>query len=434
MVPRTVLLRLLLLTSALPWPLAADDTSLVISRFQSYLRINTAQPQPNYGEAAEFILAQARSLSLEAQTVEFVSGKPVIILKWAGTDPNLPSVMLYSHTDVVPVEQSKWIHPPFEAHIDGDGRIFARGTQDMKCIGMQHLEAVRRLRRSGFQPVRSVYIVFSPDEEIGGHDGAKKLAESEVFRKMNVGVVVDEGAPSPSENYRLFYGERSPWWLVIKATGAPGDGAKLYDNTAMENLAKSIETISKFRASQFDMEKSGLKGNGEVISVNMVYLKAGTPSPTGFAMNLQPYEAEAGFDIRVPPIADPEALERRIDEEWAPASRNMTYEFKQKVSVYNKHGKPVLTATDSSNPWWALTEAAVREAGGKLGKPEIFPGATDARYFRVLGLPAIGFSPIANTPILFHDHNEYLTKAEYLKGIQVYESIIKTLASYANDS
>ena len=43
-------------------------------------------------------------------------------------------------------------------------------------------------------------------------------------------------------------------------------------------------------------------------------------------MNLQPSVAQAGFDIRVPPTADPESLERRIAEEWAPASRNMTFE------------------------------------------------------------------------------------------------------------
>lgn len=43
-------------------------------------------------------------------------------------------------------------------------------------------------------------------------------------------------------------------------------------------------------------------------------------------MNLQPSEAEAGFDVRMPPIADPESLERRIAEEWAPASRNMTFQ------------------------------------------------------------------------------------------------------------
>lgn len=45
----------------------------------------------------------------------------------------------------------------------------------------------------------------------------------------------------------------------------------------------------------------------------------------GFVMNLQPSEAEAGFDVRVPPTADPESLERRIAEEWAPSSRNMSF-------------------------------------------------------------------------------------------------------------
>lgn len=50
----------------------------------------------------------------------------------------------------------------------------------------------------------------------------------------------------------------------------------------------------------------------------------------GFVMNLQPSEAEAGFDIRVPPTADTESLERRIAEEWAPTWRNMSFT----VSIY----------------------------------------------------------------------------------------------------
>ncbi len=303
----------------------------------------------------------------------------------------------------------------------------------MKCVGMQYLEAARKLKASGFQPKRSVYLVFAADEEIGGHHGAEKLAESEVFRKMNVAIVLDEGLASPNDKYRVFYGERSPWWLVIKATGAPGHGAKLYDKSAMENLLKSIESIRRFRSSQFDLLKAGLKAEGEVISVNMVFLKAGTPSPTGFIMNLQPSEAEAGFDIRVPPTADLESLEKRIAEEWAPASRNMTFEFKQKASLYDGTGRPLITVPDSSNPWWNMLEEAIKKANGKLGKPEIFPAATDARYFRNMGLPAFGFSPMANTPILLHDHNEFLNQAEYLKGIDVYESIIKLYASYASD-
>lgn len=301
----------------------------------------------------------------------------------------------------------------------------------MKCVGMQYLEAIRRLKASGFKPTRTVYLSFVPDEEIGGHDGAEKFAESDIFKALNVGIVLDEGLASPSENYRAFYAERCPWWLIIKATGAPGHGSKLYDNSAMENILKSIESVRRFRASQFDLVKAGLKAEGEVVSVNMAFLKAGTPSPTGFVMNLQPSEAEAGFDIRIPPTADQESLEKRIAEEWAPSSRNMTFRFKQKASVLDNSGRPVLTATDSTNPWWALLEEAVKKADGKLGKPEIFPASTDARYFRLQGLPAIGFSPMANTPILLHDHNEFLNKDEYLKGISIYESIIKSYSSYA---
>lgn len=343
-----------------------------LSRFQFYLRINTAQPNPNYQEAADFLISQAKSLSLQPQILEFVPGKPLVLLKWPGKDPSLPSILLNSHTDVVPSENHKWAHHPFSAQLDpSTANIYARGSQDMKCVGIQYLEAIRKLRDSGFQPLRDVYLSFVPDEEIGGHDGAEKFADSDVFKKMNVGIVLDEGLASPDAHYRVFYAERSPWWLAIKATGAPGHGAKLYDNSAMENLHKSIESIRRFRAAQFDLVKSGSRAEGEVISVNMVFLKAGTPSPTvsykcrlllifyqfcsrcglsagkadifnilichmylilntftcqGFVMNLQPSEAVAGFDIRVPPTADSLSLERRIAEEWAPISRNMTFE------------------------------------------------------------------------------------------------------------
>lgn len=69
--------------------------------------------------------------------------------------------------------------------------------------------------------------------------------------------------------------------------------------------------------------------------------------------------------------------------------------------MLNKFGKPSLTDLDDSNPWWGLLQEAVKGTNGKLARPEIFPASTDARYFRDLGLPAFGFSPV-----LLHDHNE----------------------------
>ncbi|CAL5001248.1 unnamed protein product [Urochloa decumbens] len=391
-----LLLSLALLASVMAASPSSSDAD-AISRFQEYLRIDTAQPAPDYAAAVAFLREQAAAAGLEARTLELVAGKPLLLLRWPGRRPSLPSILLNSHTDVVPSEPHKWDHLPFSAALDeASGRIYARGSQDMKCVGMQYLEAIRRLRSAGFVPDRNIYITFVPDEEIGGHQGAELFVSSKEFKEMNVGLVLDEGLASPQEEYRVFYAERSPWWLTIKAKGAPGHGAKLYDGSAMENLMKSMEAIRRFRTSQFDLVKSGEKAEGDVVSVNFAYLKAGTPTPTGFVMNLQPSEAE----------------------------------FKQKMSVLDNFGKPAITPADSTNPWWLLLEEAVKSAGGKPGKPEIFPASTDARYFRKIGLPAFGFSPMANTPILLHDHNEFLHKDEYLKGIGIYESIIRTLATH----
>lgn len=48
-----------------------------------------------------------------------------------------------------------------------------------------------------------------------------------------------------------------------------------------------------------------------------------------------------------------------------------------------------------------------------------------------VGLPAIGFSPMNLTPILLHDHNEYLNEQVFLRGVQVYERLVPALASVA---
>eukprot|EP00253_Pinus_taeda_P002435 PITA_02435 len=329
------------------------------------------KPNPNYKQAVRFILSQAESIGLPAQILEFVKDKPVVLLTWQGKQESLPSILFNSHTDVVPAEENKWSHGPFSAHRDSKGDIYARGSQDMKCVSVQYLEALRNLKKRVFVPLQTIHVSFVPDEEIGGRDGAGMLVSLEDFQRLNVGVVLDEVLASPDESYRVFYGERSPWWLTIKAVGALAHGSKLYDNSAMENLLKSIESISRYRASQFDMVKAGLAAEGDVTSVNPVFMKAGTPTPTGFVINLQPFEAEAGFDICVSSGTNAKSLEIRIAEEWAPVSCNMTYEFKQKEPIRNKLGLPLVTVANDSNPWWTLLEVAILKAGGKLHRPEI---------------------------------------------------------------
>jgi hypothetical protein len=75
---------------------------------------------------------------------------------------------------------------------------------------------------------------------------------------------------------------------------------------------------------------------GEVISINMISLRGGVPeepaapfSAAKFIRNVQPATAEAGFDMRLPPMsgAEMEAVERMMREEWAPAALNLSIAF-----------------------------------------------------------------------------------------------------------
>lgn len=253
-----------------------EDTP--ITRFQRYLRINTAHPAPDYYSAVSFLKAQAHSLGLASKTIEFTPGKPLLLLTWPGSNPSLPSVLLNSHLDSVPAEPAKWLHPPFSGHRTSDGKIFARGAQDDKCIAVQYLEAIRNLKARAFSPLRSVHISLVPEEEIGGFDGAAKFVESDDFLRLNVGFALDEGQASPGDEFRVFYADRIPWNVKIRAKGAPGHGARMYDGSAMENLMESVEAVSRFRESQFNVVKAGKALNAEVVSVNPVYVKAGVTS------------------------------------------------------------------------------------------------------------------------------------------------------------
>lgn len=132
-------------------------------------------------------------------------------MTWEGTEPELPKIVLNSHMDVVPVYEDKWTHPPFAAEMDPEGRIYARGAQDMKCVGMQYLAAIRALKREGVRLRRTVLIMFVPDEEIGGKLGMKQFVKTNDFKSFNVGFALDEGIASPTEDFELFYGERSIW-------------------------------------------------------------------------------------------------------------------------------------------------------------------------------------------------------------------------------
>ncbi|XP_006892321.1 PREDICTED: aminoacylase-1 isoform X3 [Elephantulus edwardii] len=329
-----------------------EDEHPSVTLFRQYLRIRTVQPEPDYGAAVAFLEERACQLGLGCQKVEVAPGRVVTVLTWPGTNPKLSSLLLNSHTDVVPVFKEHWSHDPFEAFKDAEGYIYARGAQDMKCVSIQYLEAVRRLKAEGHHFPRTIHMTFVPDEEVGGHRGMELFVQRPEFQALKAGFALDEGLANPTSAFTVFYSERSPWWVRVTSTGKPGHGSRFIEDTAAEKLA--------------------------------------------FEEQLQSWCQAAGEGV--------------------------TFEFAQKWT------KPRITRTDNSDPWWAAFSGVCKDMNLTL-EPEIFPAATDSRYIRAVGVPALGFSPMNHTPVLLHDHDERLHEAVFLRGIDIYTRLLSALAS-----
>ena len=395
-----------------------DKEDAAVSNFREYLRVKTVHPTPDYAGAVVFLRRMAQEINLPCRVHECAAGKPIVVMTWEGKDPALPSVLLNSHTDVVPVFPEHWRCDPFEAYKDEDGNVYGRGTQDMKCVGIQYLEAVRRLRKDGQQFLRTVHLSFVPDEEIDGLDGMAAWVETEHFKSLNLGLALDEGIASESDTFSVFYGERDMCDVTVTCRGNPGHGSRFIQGNAGEKMLKMMTSFQTYRDAQERKltTSPGLK-LGDVTTVNLTILNGGVQT------NVVPDEFTAVFDIRKTPTHSYEDLDAMIDRWCKEAGEGVTYERR-----LPKQPPQVLTSTSKDDPWWRAFASTLERMDMKYSA-EIFSAATDSRLLRQKGFPAIGFSPMNNTPVLLHDHNEYLNERVFLRGVNIYYQLIQALAS-----
>lgn len=239
----------------------------------------------------------------------------------------------------------------------------------------------------------------------------------EMFKKLNIGCALDEGLANPGEEYTVFYGEKSPWWMQVTARGAPGHGARLLENTAAEKIRVVINKFLDFRAQEEKRMKDGGLKLGDVTTVNLTILSGGVQT------NVVPAELSATFDVRIPPTVDLVKFEEQARGWLAEAGEDIELHFLQKVM------DQCVTDVTDKNPWWRAFKASCDQQ--KLSTVlEIFPAATDSRYLRALGISAIGFSPMKKTPILLHDHNEFLNRSVYLEGVDIYEKLLPAMTEH----
>lgn len=462
-------------------PLNESEAKVAIDNFCTLLSYETvssiAASNGAYTACAEWLLKYCQELNV-FDTVFYLpeapDNSPVVIGVWKGMDESQPVILLNAHYDVVPAVESDWTVPPFggsssKRTVIDDGStnlIYGRGTQDMKCVIIQYLEALRKLKRDHvdtFRPKRSIIVSLVPDEEVGGA-GMAAFLDSEFYKSLpGIALALDEGLASTNETYSVFYGERIPWFVDVTAHGRTGHGSRFIEETAVEQIIALANKALAFRQGQRDKlllndhencahavaAKNGKKqklenGNGnssndmtlgDVTSLNITTLQAGVKVGDTFAFNCVPPLAKCSLDIRITPHTDPQEIGDMLDQ-WCKECSHNSDDYKLEWSYIGRgHDakEHSLTSCDAQvNPWYGVFAGAMSNMGLNI-EPSVFPAATDSRFLRALGIRALGFSPMRSTsqvpcPILLHENDEYIPEATFVEGVAVYVGIIHALA------
>ena len=134
-----------------------------------YLRIDTRNPPGNEVQAARFLGALLEAEGIRCDYLETGPGREILVARIPGDGSRRP-LMLANHTDVVPVEEEHWSHPPFGAE-QVDDRIYGRGAVDMKGCAVMQLLSMLLVRRQGLALRRDLVFCALPDEEVGSDLG-----------------------------------------------------------------------------------------------------------------------------------------------------------------------------------------------------------------------------------------------------------------------
>ena len=416
------------LTAALREEIEAD----VVTLCQELIRI----PSVNFGEgrgdekaAAEYVSAKLAEVGISTKIYESAPNRCSVVAKLVGTDPTLPGLVVHGHLDVVPANADDWSVDPFSGLIK-DGCVWGRGAVDMKNMDAMMLAVFRLWARHGYQPKRTMVIVFFGDEEAGGIFGSRWMAQNhpELFAGCSEAVSEVGGfsltLSTGKRIYAIETAEKGIEWMKLTATGLAGHGSMVNKENAVTRLADAISRIGNYKWPQ-RMTKTNealLRAVGELtghkydpanltpilnelgsISRMLGATLTNTANPSmleaGYKANVIPQSASAVVDGRTIPGFEKELLET-IKEL---AGEHVTVEsLVSDIPLEVEFEGPLVEK---------MIDAIKAEDPEGFPVPYLMSGGTDNKALAKLGIVGYGFSPLKLPPeldflSLFHGVDE----------------------------
>jgi carboxypeptidase PM20D1 len=395
-------------------------------------------PAP-FAEFAEFLRVSFPRVHAQLQRTAI---GPSLLFHWRGSDTQAAPVLLLAHMDVVPVEpgtEALWQQPPFSG-ARADGFIWGRGTLDDKGSLMAQLEAIEALLSQGHQPQRSLYLALGHDEEIGGAEGARKIAAQLRAAGLRFAFALDEGGAitegivsgvqPPVAN--IMIAEKGYVSLRLRTRDTGGHSSRPPPQTAVGRLARAVARVqdSPFPARLTppvadlwlfrDRVLASLARNPTTDAMIRTST-APTLFHAGIKDNVLPSEAQAVINFRILPGDSLQSVQEHV--------RRVVADDGVEIALDGEFGDEPSPISSTDSESFRLIERVVREQYPEaVIATGLVIGATDLRHYAGLYGQRFNFTPFrvrADDLNRIHGHNERIGAADYVRGIGFYARLIE---------
>ncbi|HWK01655.1 MAG TPA: M20 family metallopeptidase [Xanthobacteraceae bacterium] len=306
-----------------------------------------------------------------------------------------PALCFTGHVDTVPLGNTPWQRDPLGGEII-DGRLYGRGSSDMKSGVAAFVAAACAAARSGRKTGGRITLIITAGEEIGC-EGAKELVRAGVLEKGGALVVAE-----PTSNVPMV-GHKGALWLRAVATGVTAHGSM--PHLGVNAAYKAARALHKLEA--FDFNEAPHPHLGKpTLNVGAVR--------SGINVNSVPDRAEIDIDIRTIPSLPHE----RVKE-------HLAAELGEDITMSALVDVPAVW-TEPKNAWLAKVFAAVHAVTGKEPLPiATVPYFTDASILK----PALGEPPTVvlgpGEPGMAHQTDEYCFVDHIRDAEKIYARLIE---------
>ena len=393
-------------------------------------------------------------------TVEGTRGADRIQGRGRGSDQGRGSgaLTLIGHTDVVPVDEERWTHPPFGADIDG-GVMWGRGTVDMLHLTAAMAVVTRQVARraqKGEPPARSLVFVAAADEEARGGLGVPWIGDNRPDAFPWDAALSEMGGAHirgrrGGDSVVVVVGEKGAAQRRLHIRGDAGHGSvPLGRTSAVERLAQVSAALSAarwrtatdevwagfVRAFEFEeaTETSLINGTYEgdyaefgdlaafAHAVSHVTV-AQTVAHSGGPINVMPSHATLELDIRtLPGVVDDDDVDAAIVAALG--------DLADHVHIERLLSEPATASSTDTDLYRAIKAALRHRYPGASIVPVLMPGGTDLRVARRHGGIGYGFgaydsgASLGDVYAQLHAHDEHIALADVHATAEVLHDIV----------